>query len=225
MRRPRKSLGFTLMEVVIALAILAIALFGSISVITYTTRMNMASRERMIAMRAAEKKIEQMLSCASLTEIYNKFSDQSEGYGWEMVDGLEPVDPAPIPPPPGVLTPYPTGLTNRRPVLFVRFPLNSTGTAITEVGSGAFMGCYQVDSKGKIVVDGTGKGTPIDQDFDGNNKSTDEILIANLGALKLLPVTIEVYWKGSTGIVTGNSKTGYAGLSALTYKYTFFKKT
>jgi len=225
MHRPRKSRGFTLMEVVIALAILAVALFGSISVITYTTRMNMASRERVLAMRAAEKKIEQMLSCTDLTELYNKFSDQSEGYGWEMVDGLEPVDPAPLPPPNGVITPYPTGINTRRPMLFVRFPLNNNGTAITEVGSGAFMGCYQVDAKGKIVVDAAGKGTPIDQDFNGNNKNDEEILLSNLSTLKLLPVTVEVYWKGSTGIVTGNPKTGYAGMCTLSYKYTFFKKT
>jgi type II secretion system protein I len=230
MHRPRKSLGFTLMEVVIALAILAVALFGAISVITYTTRMNMASRERMLAMRAAEKKIEQMLSCASLKEMYDKFSDQSEGYGWEMVEGLEVVDPAPIPPPNGVLTPYPTWTDKsqpppNRPVLFVRFPLNAKGTAITEVGSGAFMGCYQVDAKGKIIVDKLGKATPIDQDFNGNNKTDNEILVTDLSELKLLPVSIEVYWKGSTGIVTGSAKTGYAGMSSLTYRYTFFKKT
>jgi prepilin-type N-terminal cleavage/methylation domain-containing protein len=224
MRRPRKSLGFTLMEVVIALAILAVALFGSISVITYTTRMNLSSRERMIAMRAAEKKIEQMLSCTDLVELYNKFSDQTEGYGWEMVDGLEPVDPAPIGPPPGVLTPYPTGINVRRPILFVRFPLNNTGTAITEVGSGKFMGCYVVDAKGKIVADKTGNGTPLDQDFDGNTQTDNEVLLANLNTLKLLPVTVEVYWKGATGMVTGNSKVGFAGMSTLSYKYTFFKK-
>ena len=51
----RRTSGFTLIEVVIALAVLAIAFFGLISVITYTTRMNMSTRERMLAMRAAEE--------------------------------------------------------------------------------------------------------------------------------------------------------------------------
>ena len=86
------------------------------------------------------------------------------------------------------------------------------------------MGCYEVDAKGKIVMK-SGKATAIDQDFNGNNQMTNEILIADLSTLKLLPVTVEVYWKGSTGIVTGNAKTGYSGMTTLSYKYTFFKKT
>jgi len=223
MHHPRKSLGFTLVEVVIALAILAVALFGAISVITYTTRMNMISRERMIAMRAAEKKIEQMISCTDPAEIFNKFSVQTEGYGWEMVDGLEPIDPSPLPPPPPGLTPYPTGINQRRPVLFVRFPLNSGGTAITEVGSGIFMGCYAVDAQGKIVMV-NGKPTPLDQDLNGNNQAIDEVLIADLGTLKLLPVTIEIYWKGSGGTVVGDPNQTRSGMAYLSYKYTFFKK-
>lgn len=233
MRAARKNLGFTLMEVVIALAILAIALFGAISVITYTTRMNMSTRERMIAMRAAEKKIEQMLSCRDLQELYDKFKDQSEGYGWEQVDGLEPVDPAPIDPPP-LNGPYPSWINKtlpppRRPILFVRFPLNAAGSAITEVGSGVFMDCYEIDVvTGQFVIDPvTKKKKPIDQDFTGNSLNNAEaVAVANIGSgLKLLPVTIEVYWKGATGTVTGTKATGIAGMSSLTYKYTFFKKT
>src|SRR5689334_7336612 len=130
----RRVSGFTLVEVVIALAVLAIAFFGLISVITYTTRMNVATRERMLAMRAAEKKIEQMLGCATFDEIFTTYSQQDEGLGWEQVEGLVPFDPIPLP---GPADPkYPT---TPKAVLYVRFPWNATRTGLFEPGSGQFM--------------------------------------------------------------------------------------
>jgi hypothetical protein len=133
-------------------------------------------------------------------------------------------------PPPGVLTPYPTWKDKtqpapRRPSLFVRFPWKDA-TALSEVGSGKFMGCYVVDASGKVVLSGNPAApTPIDQDLNGNNNPTEDILVSNISTMRLLPVTIEVYWKGSSGQVTGDVKTGYAGMCYLSYKYTFFKKT
>src|SRR5262245_28469850 len=87
-----RSKGFTLIEVVIALAVLAVAFFGMISVVTYTTRMNLASQQRTTATRAAEKKIEQMLNTALFDDIYARFSmigSTDQGLGWDKVDGLE----------------------------------------------------------------------------------------------------------------------------------------
>jgi type II secretion system protein I len=222
--RTRRSKGFTLIEVVIALAILAFALFGAISVITYTTRMNIGIRERTLAMRAAERKIEQMLSCGDFSEIYVKFKDQTEGVGWEAVEGLTPNDPAPLLPPTDAGTyQYPTWSNKLLPpppraVLFVRFPLSADGTSFSEgkdgayPGSGEFTESYVVDGKGQPIIDkSTGKLQPVDFDFDGNGKMTDQILTTDISTLKLLPVSIEVYWKGSVGN------------TSLKYRYIFFK--
>jgi type II secretion system protein I len=221
--RSHRSSGFSLVEVVIALAILAFALFGAISVITYTTRMNTSTRERTLAMRAAERKIEKMLSCGNFTEIYSQFKDQVEGVGWEAVEGLEPIDPPPLPPPTdaGSYT-YPTW-TNKlqpapvRPVLFVRFPLSANGTSFSEgpdkpyPGSGVFTDSYVVNAKGQRVQDKDGNIQPLDFDFNGNGASNDQILTSDILTLKLLPVSIEVYWKG----IGGNT--------SLKYRYIFFK--
>jgi prepilin-type N-terminal cleavage/methylation domain-containing protein len=222
--RSHRSRGFSLVEVVIALSILSFALFGAISVITYTTRMNTSTRERTLAMRAAERKIEKMLSCGNFSEIYAQFKDQAEGVGWEAVEGLEPIDPPPLPPPTdaGSYT-YPTW-TNKslpppvRPVLFVRFPLSADGTSFSEgkdlpayPGSGIFTDSYVVDAKGRRVPDKNGKPQPVDFDFNGNGSWSDKILTSDILTLKLLPVSIEVYWKG------------IAGNTSLKYRYIFFK--
>lgn len=231
MRRgtPRAS-GFTLMEVMIALSVMAFAIFGAISVISFTTRMNMANRERMLAMRAAEKKVEQMLSCSDFDDIYNKFKDQTEGFGWEQVDGLEPVDPAPLPPPTdAVAYTYPSWTNKalpppRRPNLFVRFPLNDAGIGFDEAqgsnakfkGTGVFADSYQVDAKGKFILDSSGKRIPVDLDLNGNgttNKNPDDVNVP-VSKCKILPVSIEVYWRGTNGPNT-----------YLIYKYTFLRKT
>src|SRR5262245_25897285 len=91
MVRCSRARGFTLVEIVIALAVLAIAFFGMISVITYTTRMNLASQQRTTATRAAERKVEQMLNLP-FDRIYSQFSlmgSTDKGFGWDTVDGLE----------------------------------------------------------------------------------------------------------------------------------------
>src|SRR5262245_12620394 len=140
----RSRRGFTLVEIVIALAVLAVAFFGMISVITYTTRMNLASQQRTIATRAAERKIEQMLNLAQFDKIYDTFSQlgsTDQGFGWDVVDGLEAfhlTDPQVRTMPTGrVYAPLPPGW---KASLYVRFPLNAGGTGFNEVGSGQFMG-------------------------------------------------------------------------------------
>jgi type II secretion system protein I len=222
--------GFTLVEVVIALAILAFALFGAISVISYTSRMNQASRERMLAVRAAERKIEQMLSYGDdLDGMFRQFRQHVEGMEWEQVDGLEPVDPAPLAPqrdPGNPAYAYPTwspkvGTPPRRPVLFVRFPLNANGDSFTEVGSGQFANSYQVDPVTHLQKkDVAGNPLWLDMDFDQNTKVTDTILTTDTVAkIKQLPVSVQVYWRGTVGPKVGN-----AGNTYLVYNYTFLKK-
>jgi prepilin-type N-terminal cleavage/methylation domain-containing protein len=200
----RRVSGFTLVEIIISLAILAIAFFGLISVITYTSRMNAATRERMLAMRAAEKKIEQMLGAGTFDDIYNLYSQQTEGLGWEKVEGLVPVVPSPLPLPPGVLGPaYPSP---DGPVLFVRFPLNAGGTGFTEVGTGTF-----TDNKDSL-------GNLVDMDLDRNNSNADGNI--PIASCRILPVRIEVYWRGIVGPGGGNKGNTY-----LIYRYTFLRKT
>jgi len=230
MKRRLRS-GFTLIEVVIALAILAFALFGAISVISYTSRMNMATRERMLAVRAAERKIEQMLSFSDkLEDIWLTFQDQSDGLGWEAVDGLEPVDPAPLDPPDYAPAGYKyptwpppkTGPPPRRPVVFVRFPVVSVGGALyfQEVGSGKFANSYQVDpTTHKQLKDAAGNPRWIDLDFDQSNTNLEKFPVSDVLKIKQLPVSVQVYWRGSVGPARGN-----VGNTYLTYNYTFLRK-
>jgi len=168
---PSRSRGFTLVEVVIALAVLAFAFFGMISVITYTTRMNLASQQRTLATRAAERKIEQMLNMADYSRIYEQFSKNGpgdQGYGWDIVEGLESYalnQPEELTMATGYV--YPVLSPALKANLFVRFPLNAGGNGFNEVGSGKFMGnvIYQnPDDPASLIlgyrdVDLNGNGT------------------------------------------------------------------
>jgi len=212
-----KQAGFTLVEVVIALAVLAIAFFGMISVITYTSKTNANIRERLVATRAAEKKIEQMLNTLSFNDL-DAFRAQTEGLGWEQVleidsDGttkqaLLPVDPAQMPPcvlPSGFN--YNTPPPNPKAVLFVRFPLDLSGLNYTETGTGIFTDSYTLtnpndpNSKNYIDLDLDASGTPTGGGL-------------GIAACKIMPVIVEVLWKGVAGRV-----------NVLRYRYTFYRKT
>jgi len=210
-----RSKGFTLIEVVIALAVLAIAFFGMISVVTYTTRMNLASQQRTTATRAAEKKIEQMLNTAQFDDIYARFSmigSTDKGLGWDTVDGLEyfPLsDPIELTMATGYKYP-----PIKDAQLFVRFPLNAAGNGFSEVGSGQFFG-------NAIHAKPDDPSSPIvgyrDIDLNGNGNTTDPSVQPN--ELKILPVIIEVHWKGSVV-----SQTGTSGHPFVSYRYTFFRR-
>ena len=213
--RPKQA-GFTLVEVVIALGIMAIAFFGMISVITYTSRTNAQVRERMVATRAAEKKIEQMLNCLSFNDL-DKFRAQVEGLGWEQVletDSGGVTKPALLPisairrPPAKLATGY--DYNNPAPdpkaVLFVRFPLDATGANYSELKSGLFTESYTLanplDPNSKTYVD-------LDLDASGGINP----LGVGITACSILPVTIEVFWSGVSG-----------PLNVLRYQYTFYRK-
>jgi type II secretion system protein I len=198
----RVPAGFTLIEVVFALAILAFAFFGMVSVITYAARSNQASRERMLAMRAAERKIEQMLSCTTFDDIYSKFSAQTEGAGWEQVqemDSTGAAQPALLPATfttadRTMTTGFVYGVPDTKAVLFVRFPLNTAGTGFNEVGTDKF----------------TGMAANLDLNRSGATTDAD----VQIADCKVLPVSIEVYWKSTV-----------MPKAYLIYKYTFLRKT
>lgn len=207
-----KQAGFTLVEVVISLAILAIAFFGMISVIAYTSRANAITKERLIAMRAAEKKIEQMMNCGSFNEL-DYFRTQVEGKGWEQVLDINPKDNVPyqallpaIRPPTCTLdTGYSYPAPDPKAVLFVRFPLNAGGTSITQTKSGQFAQNYTLTNP----KDPNSKNY-IDLDFDANPGTTGDLGIA---ACQVLPVIIDVWWRGAGG-----------NFNSLQYRYTFYRK-
>jgi len=215
---PSRTRGFTLVEVVIALAVLAFAFFGMISVITYTTRMNLASQQRTTATRAAERKVEQMLNLADFTKIYSQFSmigSGDQGMGWDIVDGLQTYplsDINELTMPTGYV--YPVLPATWGANLFVRFPLNAAGNGFSEVGSGKFMGNV-------IYKDPEDPSSPIvgyrDIDLNGDGDTNDTSVTVN--ELKLLPVIVEVHWKGAVG--PGSGTVGHPNVS---YKYTFFKR-
>jgi prepilin-type N-terminal cleavage/methylation domain-containing protein len=215
---PSRSRGFTLVEVVIALAVLAFAFFGMISVITYTTRMNLASQQRTLATRAAERKIEQMLNMADYSRIYEQFSKNGpgdQGYGWDIVEGLESYalnQPEELTMATGYV--YPVLSPALKANLFVRFPLNAGGNGFNEVGSGKFMGnvIYQNPDDPASLILGYR-----DVDLNGNGSTTDPAVQA--ADLKVLPVIVEVHWKGAVGPGSGT-----AGHPYVSYKYTFFNK-
>lgn len=231
----RAAAGFTLIEVVIALAILAFAMFGAVSMITYTTRMNMASREQFLAMRAAEKKIEQMLSCTSFDEIFTQFSQQTEGLGWEQVwendiAGVPRVALVPMTNIPtydrtaffvdgsGYVYPIP----DPKATLFVRFPVRNTSVPpswdIPEAQAGGFAGLQTPNTAVPPVLTPTAE-LDLNSDGDVNDIFSNVIPtpagrqpMTGTSGIKMLPVVIDVFWKGA------------AGPGRLSYKYTFLRK-
>jgi type II secretory pathway pseudopilin PulG len=166
----RGSAGLTLLELVIAMAIIAFALFGLVSVIAFTTRSNLATKQRVLAMRAAERKIEQM-SNSTFENIMILFNNTTQGFGVDGVEGLN-FNPA-------------TGNANSQ-IVFVSFPLsNGGGNNLNETITGTFL-----DNKNSA-----GTVTNIDLDGDG---LTNNAAVA-VTAAQLIPVRVDVRWKGVMG--------------------------
>jgi len=166
----RNSAGFSLVEVVIAMSILAIALFGMISVITFSYRNNAVAKERVLAIRAAEKQIEIMRSLipTGLSSIFRTYPTTFAVYQ-DNDAGNPNAIPALLPSPAGRIT-YPVDGTN----------------ALREDLTGQFLGRFDA------------AGNPINIDMDQSNaiESTDKSASVTLAAL---PVKVTVTWKGVSG--------------------------
>lgn len=174
----RDSAGFSLVEVVIAMSIMAIALFGMISVITYSSRNNAVARERMLAIRAAEKQIETMKVMATsgaLNVIFNTYTTAGKST-FDVYQDNDLTLTTGIP----ALTPSPTGK--------ILFPADtSTPPKLLETLTGAFLGRYDPVTFAPLNID-------LDQS--GAIENTDKSTSPNLGAL---PVKVTVSWKGVAG--------------------------
>lgn len=137
----RGSSGLTLLELVIAMSIVAFALFGLVSVIAFTTRSNLATKQRVLAMRAAERKVEQMGS-ATFENIFTNYNNTTAGFGVDSVEGLDYIPSA--------------GASNKQ-IVFVSFPV--TSGQLDETKTGAFL-----DNR-----NAAGAVTNIDLNGDGDN--------------------------------------------------------
>lgn len=160
---------------------MAVALFGMISVITFTTRSNMATRENMLAMRAAEKKIEEMKNTnfADIFTTFNAAAEQTFDINPSAVKTYGKDDLVPFPP--------------DAKVGKVKFPVN--GSLLDESQTGALMSNLN------------GAGAVADFDLNGDGK-----VGGTVTTYMILPVVIEIHWKG----VQGERK--------LSYKHIFFNK-
>lgn len=171
MVKRKKTWGLTLLELVIAMGIIAVALFGLISVISYTTRSNLSVKQRVLAMRAAERKIEQMAATTPFINIYNKYTSYgtgmpNAGFGVDAVDGLNDLN---VPP------------DAKSQIVRVKFPIDNSGN-IMESLTGALLG---------------EDGMPLANiDLNGDGDAVDTVLVTDL---KVLPCRVEVTWKGVMG--------------------------
>ncbi len=171
----RRDSGVSLIELIVAIAVMAIALFGMISVISFTTRSNMATRENMLAMRAAEKQVEEMGN-TTFAQIFSTYSTGT--LNTFDVTGL-------VPSAAGVK------------VGKIKFAADVSNQLLEDL-SGALMN--NVDSGGTLVnFDLDGNGT---LDSSGNKA----------GDYRILPVVVELNWKG------------VQGTRQLSYKHIFLKK-
>lgn len=200
MRQRRCDSGFSLIEVLIAMGITTTALFGLVSVITYSTRSNMASRENATALRAAEKKIESMKATAfeSIFSTYSAagastFAVPEFDTVKKDAQGLSEADRRKL----EILKPQAAGLS----VGTIKFPVDATNQLL-ETETGLLMD--NRDDKGVLVdIDLDGDGVVETTLSPPQNKSTTRLI---------LPVKIEIKWKG----VLGNRE--------LTFRHLFMKK-
>jgi len=195
MRRGKS--GFTLVEVIVAMTVVAIAIFGLVSVITYTTRGNMATKERMLALRAAERKIEQMMTTSPFSSIIDVYNNTTVGWGVDDIEYLSPI----------------AGQTH---TVFVEFPLgvgtNTLDETITGNGPNPSTGDPGWMELGSMPSGYSpyGAGGQLHLDLNGNGNTTDTAVPSS--ACQIIPVRVRVKWKG----IHGNTE--------FVYKYTFLKK-
>jgi type II secretory pathway pseudopilin PulG len=172
-QRRKGTAGVTLVELMIALGVIAVALMGLVSVILHTTKSNAVMRENLVAMRAAEQKIEEMRA----VDFYSIFTDYTTVSGGAdlrtptfQVTGLLPVP----------------GATVVGKIIFPSdaYP-NPGGTQLLENMTSELMGVPQdMDLNGSSVIES------------GVNLAT---IGGPLGAYDMLPVMIQLDWQSIHG--------------------------
>jgi prepilin-type N-terminal cleavage/methylation domain-containing protein len=163
------SKGFTLIEVVIAMAVMAVAILGLLSMLANTMKIQESAREQALAMNACREVLDQMRSSGNFSELFRRYnSTTSDNAG---LVGAIPGNAFDVP----GLSPIPGDADNR--VGRIVIPEDpTTPTILRENLSNPELGT-PMDLNGDGVVD-------------GNNHA---------GDYTLLPVAIVVEWKGTTG--------------------------
>ncbi len=183
--------GFTLVEIMIALAVLAIAFLGLIASVLYTTRMNAVNRETTAAMKACEQVIETMEGGQTFGDIFRRYNthatDQNPTYAF----------------PYGASTPGSFEVLTSGQIIFGDVPA-ATPTMFARVAAGTRVGTIQFPERiaatneldeTRIValfnLAGTGPQTNVDSDATYNETS--------VTTYTHLPVVVTIAWRDISG--------------------------
>jgi prepilin-type N-terminal cleavage/methylation domain-containing protein len=199
-RTSRRRGGFTLFELMIALSILVISIIGLVSVITYTTTQNEINRENLLAMRAAEGKIEEMRQYL-VPEIFARYSSTA----W--VPALYSA-PNNITNPGGVFPGPDFSLALSTDPTYSRLQKVQATITFPWVNGGAFVGGLWQANPPIALLEDQNDPDPIARDLNANGVVDDP----TLNYVKL-PVTITIKWSGIKGNRT------------ITYRYMFYKRS
>ncbi|HAZ64590.1 MAG TPA: type II secretion system protein GspI, partial [Armatimonadetes bacterium] len=92
MRRARGRLGFTLLEVLVALAVLGIGLTGVLQLVAQSQRQAADDRARASALRLAESRLNEVVLDPELTtgEEQGQFEGEDQAYRWHSI--IEPTE-------------------------------------------------------------------------------------------------------------------------------------
>ena len=161
----------------IAVTILVLALLGLFAVIIHTTRHNTMQRENLAAMRAAEDKIEELMSY----DFNNIFTDYSaggvQGNTFDVTLNVVGTDTFPLEPVAGAAS-----------VGTISFPVNAAGD-LDEAQTGQFTRSKDPGTPGGFIdidLDGSGGVPYIDTFLDSST-------------VNLIPVRIDLNWTGIRG--------------------------
>ena len=209
MRRTQKQTtgGFTLLEVMIAVGVLVLSLIGMVSVITYTTTENEINRENLLAMRAAEGKIEEMRRY-DVPEIFARYSAtaKTKTYLPPPLNSLPGLYPGPDFSDlfnPKMPTYDPTYQRIRNATATITFPWESSQTLPNLQGIPVTTPTSTI-----LLKEDPADPDPIARDLNANGTIGDDPTLDYV----ILPATISVQW------------TGIKGKRTITYRYMFLKK-
>lgn len=181
--RTERGEGFTLLEVIVATSVLAIALVGLISGLTSSMRLRQMNQDKALARNEAERVLSAIRGMPSIVEAYQRFGGAGSENTFDVYGLPQPAPNQPVgtvivwrrkdgnPPDPAAATPLTAQDRLEAMARFgAPFPLNMTGE------EGPF---------GNDFLD-----TNLDGVVDGADTPT------------LMPVTVRIRWRSRNGIVT-----------------------
>ena len=198
--RPRQR-GLTLVELIIAMAILAVAIMALVSSITSSGQIQQVTREKTIAYNAARQQIEKMRVYAT-AEIYSRYNSTTADDG-NYPSGLHPGNTFHVPRLTTPSTNVPTYWSVQVGTTTKEAWTSTTVGGVTQkdtfgdlIGNDGVGEIVFPESGGQLTetyVD-AGMGMPRDLNRDGDALDT------NVGgSYKILPVKVTVRWKSMNG--------------------------